>query len=130
MSGASINPIIHPASERAGLLRHMVDALLTHRLAQADANADDKIVPLVFALAIKPQPPRWIQRMEAAAKDDVEQSLLASICEEGWRAFAEGGLAAMRALADRACDDDGGLLTIVDHHWDGIGTHAAGHWVC
>jgi hypothetical protein len=66
-------------------------------------------------------------RLKAAAEDGVEQSLLASIREEGWRDFAQGGLHAMGALADRACGDDGVLLTILDHRWDGIGTHRRGH---
>jgi hypothetical protein len=30
--------------------------------------------------------------MKAAAEDGIEQHLLASIREEGWRAFAEGGI--------------------------------------
>jgi hypothetical protein len=140
MINANDNAMISPSAERldanlpadaaARLLRQMLDALLDHRLARADTQADDKIVPLMFALALKPQPPRWIQQMEAAARDGVEQSLLASIREEGWRAFAEGRLDAMRALADRACGDDARLLTIVDHQWDGIGSRSCGHWIC
>jgi hypothetical protein len=119
-----------PHAGPARLLQQMLHALVAHRLARADTELDDKIVPLAFALAIKPRPPRWMQRMEAAAADGVEQSLLASIREEGWRAFAEGGLHAMRTLADQACGDDGRLLIIVDHQWDGIGTRRLGHWVC
>ena len=77
-----------------------------------------------------PPRPRWPTQMKAAAGDGVEQSLVASIPEEAWRAFAEGGLHAMRELADRACGDDARLLTILDRRWDGIGTRRHGHWVC
>ena len=115
---------------QACLLRQMLDALVAHRQAKAHHETEDKIIGLDFGLVIKPQPPRWIQEMKAAGQDGIERSLLASIREEGWRAYAEGGLHAMRELADRACGDNGLLLSILDHHWDGIGTDSRGHWVC
>jgi hypothetical protein len=93
---AMTNPAIeppdadHPIDPTARLLRQMLDALLAHRQAKADPETEDKIVPLYVGLVIKPQPPHWIRQMEAAAGDGVEQSLVASIREEGWRAFAEG----------------------------------------
>jgi hypothetical protein len=108
----------------------MLDGLAAHRQSKADPETDDKIVRLDFGLVIKPQPPRWMRHMEAAAGDGVEQSLVALIREEGWRALAEGGLEAMRDLADRACGDNGYLLSLLDHRWDGIGTRRRGHWVC
>ena len=132
---ATANPAIEPPNAdhidpRARLLRQMLDALAAHRHSKADPETDDKIVPLDFGLVIRPQPPRSLRWMEAAAGDGVEQSLVASIREEGWRALAEGGLEAMRDLADRACGDNGYLLSLLDHRWDGIGTRRLGHWMC
>ncbi|MFZ3238573.1 MAG: hypothetical protein WA184_24820 [Stellaceae bacterium] len=137
MTGANDNAVANAVRQLdesgnpvARRLRQILDALVAHRTAKADSETDDKIVPLHVALVLKPQPPHWIQQMEAAAKDGVEPSLCASIREEGWRAFAEGGLDAMHQLAGQACGDDGYLETIIDHHWDGIGTRSLGHWVC
>ena len=73
--------------------------------------------------------PLWRARMEDAAEEGVMESLYASIREEGWRAFAEGGLRAMRDLCDAACGDDARLASIVDHRWDGIGTKKGGRWI-
>jgi hypothetical protein len=72
----------HPIDPAARLLRQMLDALAAHRQSKADPETEDKIVRLDFGLVIKPQPPRWIRQMEAAAGDGVEQSLVASIREE------------------------------------------------
>jgi hypothetical protein len=74
-------------------------------------------------------PPRWVSYLERAARDGVEESLCASIREEGWRAFASGGLDAMLDLADRASGEINVLYAIIDHCWDGIGTEASGYWV-
>jgi hypothetical protein len=119
----------HPADPGARLLRQMLNALIQHRQAQADAETEDSLKSLDEILARMPPPPLWSSRMKAAAEDGIEQSLLASIREEGWRAFAEGGLDAMLHLADRACGDDLRLLALLDRHWDGIGTDRCGHWV-
>jgi hypothetical protein len=132
---ATTNPAIEPANAghidpRARLLRQMLDALAAHREAKADPETDDKIVRPDFGPVIRPQPPRWMRHMQAAAGDGVEQSLVALIRKEGWRALAEGGLEAMRDLADWACGDNGYLLSLLDHRWDGIGTRRHGHWVC
>ena len=120
----------HAVDPAARLLRQMLGTLMQHRQAQADSESEDNLKSLDEILAIMPPPPRWIRHMEAAAKDGVDKSLVASIREEGWRAFAEGGLDAMRQLANQACGDDGRLLTLLDHRWDGIGTRRHGHWVC
>jgi hypothetical protein len=66
--------------------------------------------------------------MEDAAKDGVMASLYASIREEGWRAYASGGLAAMHDLANAACGDSAYLSGILDHRWNDIGVNASGVW--
>jgi len=108
----------------------MLDALIQHRAVQANTESEDRLKSLDQILAIMPLPPLWLTRMKAAAGDGIEQSLLASIREEGWRAFAQGGLRAMRQLADRASGEDDRRLTILDHQWDGVGTDSRGRWVC
>ena len=120
----------HPADPAARRLRQMLDALQQHRAAQANTESGDRLKSLDQILAMLPLPPLWLTRINDAAEDGIEQSLLASIREEGWRAFAEGGLDAMRQLADRASGEDDRRLTILDHQWDGIGTDRHGHWVC
>jgi hypothetical protein len=118
---------IDPAARQ---LRQMLDALIQHRAVQANTESEDRLKSLDQILAIMPLPPLWLTRMKAAAGDGIEQSLLASIREEGWRAFAQGGLRAMRQLADRASGEDDRRLTILDHQWDGIGTDRRGRWLC
>jgi hypothetical protein len=119
-----------PIDPAAHQLRQMLDALIRHRAAQTNTESGDRLKSLVQILAVMPLPPLWLTRMKAAGEDGVEQSLLASIREEGWRAFAQGGLRAMRELADRASGEDDRRLTILDHQWDGIGTDRCGHWLC
>jgi hypothetical protein len=119
-----------PIDSAAHQLRQMLDALIRHRAAQANTESEDRLKSLDQILAVMPLPPLWLTRMKAAGEDGVEQSLLASIREEGWRAFAQGGLRAMRELADRASGEDDRRLTILDHQWDGIGTDRRGHWLC
>jgi len=118
---------IDPAARQ---LRQMLDALIQHRAVQANTESEDRLKSLDQILAMMPLPPLWLTRMKAAGEDGVEQSLLGSIREEGWRAFAQGGLRAMRELADRASSEDDRRLTILDHQWDGIGTDRRGRWLC
>ena len=119
-----------PIDPAARPLRQMLDAFIRHRAAQANTVFEDRLKSLDQILAMMPLPPLWLTRMNAAGEDGVEQSLLASIREEGWRAFAQGGLRAMRELADRASGEDDHRLTILDHQWDGIGTDRRGRWLC
>lgn len=117
-------------SDRAELLKQIVDALLEHRRAKAASEPDKPLGTISPASwGDSPLPPPWRSRIEHAAEDGVQESLHASIREEGWRAFTEGGLDAMRELADRACGENDYLLGIVGHRWDGIGTDAGGYWV-
>ena len=51
------------------------------------------------------------------------------IREEGWAAYAEGGLDAMLALSDAATEDSSLLGSILEHRWDGIGAKRGGFWV-
>jgi len=111
-------------------LRQMLDALIQHRRTRTDSHSEHRLRSLDQILAMVPLPPLWRLRMKAAGEHGVEQALLASIRDEGWRAFAQGGLDAMRELADRASGEDGLMLTILDREWDGIGTDRRGHWVC
>jgi hypothetical protein len=75
----------------------MLVALIAHRNAKAAPETEDHVEALHIRQAlIKSLRPRWIRQMEAAAEDGAEHSLRASIREEGWRAFAEGGIPAMR----------------------------------
>lgn len=115
---------------RARALRSMLEELVRHREAMA-ASAPYEPLEVFDAgdITLDELPPLWRERMEQAAIDGVEESLHASIREEGWRAFAEGGLDAMHALVDEACGDSDYLSSIVDHRWDGIGTEAGGYWV-
>ena len=139
MINANDNEITNAATETldpdridpaARLLRQMLDALIHHRAAQAKTESEDRLKSLDQILAMMPLPPLWLTRMKAAGEDGVEQSLLGSIREEGWRAFAQRGLRAMRQLADRASGEDDRRLTILDHQWDGVGTDSRGRWVC
>jgi len=114
---------------RADQLREMVEAVVRHRKAAAATTPDDRLLITRVDLSGPPPRPRWVSRIERAAKDGVLESLYASIREEGWRAFAEGGREAMSALAERACGDDPQLMNIVDHRWDRIGTEARGYWI-
>ncbi len=63
----------------ARLLRQMLDALVEHREAERDTAAEEKVAVLHTALVIRPPRPLWVMRMEAAAEDGVEQSLVASM---------------------------------------------------
>jgi len=112
----------HGIDPTARRLQQMLGALCARLRAKADPDAEDTFKRVDTLLSI--------ELFRPVAEDSVVQSLVASIREEGWRAFAEGGLEAMRELADRACGDDGVLLTILDPRWDGIGTDRRGHWVC
>jgi hypothetical protein len=139
MSNANDNAIAKPGTHPlnadhaidpvARQLQQMLEALAAHRDAKAGPETEEPFKRIDMVLRFPLFRPRWIQQKEAAAEDGVEQSLVASIREEGWRAFAEGGLEAMRELADRACGDNGYLLSILDGRWDGIGTDRRGHWV-
>jgi hypothetical protein len=115
----------HTIDPTARRLRQMLAALAVRLKAKADPETQGTFERIDMPLSLE----RLRQQLWAVAEDSVEQSLVASIREEGWRALAEGGLEAMRALADRACDDDH-LLSILDHRWDGIGTNRRGHRVC
>jgi hypothetical protein len=139
MNNANDNPIAnssaqslnadHAIDAAARQLRQILETLAAHREAKARPETEETFKRIDMALRFQLFRPRWIQQKEAAAEDGVEQSLVASIREEGWRALAEGGLEAMRDLADRACGDNGYLLSILDRRWDGIGTDLLGHWV-
>lgn len=111
-------------NDRAGVLRDMLEALIEHR---EKSSAPTRWVAVNFEEVLEP---RWKSRADAAAKDGIEQSLHASIREEGWRAFAEGGLPAMHELCDEACGDNDYMAVIVDHRWDGIGNERRGVWAC
>jgi hypothetical protein len=112
----------------ADRLREMLKTLVEHRQQHAQDQPAKSIIITNFSS--KPLPPQWVSRMQNAAKDGVKESLHASIREEGWRAYAEGGLKAMHQLADDACADNNHFASILDHRWDGIGTDKNGHWVC
>ena len=140
MNNTNDNPTTNPGTQplnadhaidpTARPLRQILETLAAHREAKARPETGETFERIDMALCFQLFRPRWIQQKEAAAEDGVEQSLVASIREEGWRALAEGGLKAMRELADRACGDNGYLLSLLDHRWDGIGTDRRGHWVC
>lgn len=120
-------------ASRAPALREMLEAVVERRKARAaKARGSGEVEVKVYSAAelfAGPLLPRWRVWMESAEEDGVMQSLYASIREEGWRAFAEGGLKAMHDLSDRACGNNGRLAVILDHRWDGIGTNQGGHWV-
>ncbi|MGC2075222.1 MAG: hypothetical protein WA728_04145, partial [Xanthobacteraceae bacterium] len=136
MNNANDNPITNPDTQplnadhaidsTARRLRQILETLAAHREAKPGPEIEDAFKPLDMTLRFQLFRPRWIQQKDAAAEDGVEQSLVASIREEGWRALAEGGLKAMRELADRACGDNGYLVSLLDHRWDGIGTDRRG----
>ena len=91
------------------------------------------VVPITVAdvTDITPPPPRWISCLQRAAEDGVAESLRASIREEGWAAYAQGGLDAMRALYDAIeGHPKGGIRFAVrlDKAWDNIGC-SRGLWV-
>ena len=120
--GAQASNANHGIDPTARWLQQMLEALAARLKAKADPDAEDTFKRIDTLLSI--------ELFRPVAEDSVVQSLVASIREEGWRALAEGGLHAMRELADRACGDDGVLLTIHDPRWDGIGTDRRGHWDC
>jgi hypothetical protein len=116
-------------TDRALVLRVILEALVARRAAKGATAPEELFTPVDFAaLDDGPVPPRWVSCLERAARDGVEESLHASIREEGWRAFAWGGLDAMRELADRASAESDVLYTLIDFHWDGIGAEASGYW--
>lgn len=115
---------------RAGqvaVLRAMLETLVEHREAVWLATPEEPLT--IICAADLPLLPSWRSRMQRAAEDGVKESLHASIREEGWRAYAEGGLAAMHALFDAATGDNDYLAGILDHRWDGIGNKRGGIWV-
>jgi hypothetical protein len=117
-------------TDRAPLLRNILEAVVERRNNLARSEGSGEIV-IVAAAEIMSRTllPRWQHRAEAAARDGVMESLYASIREEGWRAFADGGIKSMHAMADRACGDDDYLSAILDYRWDGIGIQGKGIWV-
>jgi CHC2 zinc finger len=106
----------------AARLREMLEALEAHRNDKSEARPPGEAkIELVAGTYFTIEAP-WRARMKRAAEDGVQESLRASIREEGWLAFAIGGLAAMHSLADAACGQRPGLLdAMLDHSWDGIG---------
>jgi hypothetical protein len=106
------------------------------RVTLAATEPDDeplRVVPITVAdvADITPPPPRWISRLQKAAADGVAESLRASIREEGWAAYAQGGLDAMHALYDAIeGHPKGGIRFAVrlDKVWDNIGG-SRGMWV-
>jgi hypothetical protein len=85
-------------------MRAILEALEAHRAAKAAsalevdqlAEAASELEPKNAELAdLEDIPPRCMLALEALARDGVEESRHASIREEGWRAFAEGGLDAI-----------------------------------
>jgi hypothetical protein len=118
-------------TDRALVLRAILEALAARLAAKAGRAPEGTFAPLDFkALEDGPMAPRWVSCLERAARDGIEESLHASIREEGWRAFASGGLDAMRDLADRASGESNVLYAIIDHRWDGIGAEASDYWSC
>jgi hypothetical protein len=116
-------------TDRALVLRAILEALAARLAAKAENTPEGTFTPLDFkALEDGPMTPRWVSCLERAARDGIEESLHASIREEGWRAFASGGLDAMRELADRASGESNVLHAIIDCRWDGIGIEASGYW--
>lgn len=109
------------------VLRDILDALESHRAAKRLSEPETP-PKLIWACDIKPLP-EWQWKMNRAAKDGVEQSLLASIRDAGWRAFAAGGNDAMLRLAEQACHGKRDYLAVtLYHNWDGIGVEGKGHW--
>jgi hypothetical protein len=107
------------------------------RVTLAATEPDDEPlrvgVPITVAEVadITPPPPLWISRLQKAAEDGVAESLRASIREEGWAAYAQGGLDAMQALCDAIeGHPKGGIRFAVrlDNAWDNIGC-SRGLWV-
>ena len=91
------------------------------------------VVPITVAdvTDVTPPPPRWLSRLQKAAEDGVAESLRASIREEGWAAYAHGGLDAMHALCDAIeGHPKGGIRFAVrlDKVWDNI-SGRDGTWV-
>jgi|SRR5215469_11316484 len=117
-------------TDRALVLRAILEALAARLAAKAASAPAGTVAPLDFqALENGPMAPRWVSSLERAGRDGVEESLHASIREEGWRALASGGLDAMRDLAGRASGESNVLYAIIDHCWNGIGAGASGYWV-
>jgi hypothetical protein len=118
------------SSKAAQELRAMLDAVIQHRSAVVATMTDDQgeIGFISPSRLIGAPLPLWKARLKNAAKDGVIEFLYASIREEGWRAFSEGGLKAMHELFEVACGDRYELEDILDHRWNGIGTDAGGYW--
>jgi hypothetical protein len=116
-------------TDRALVLRAILEALAARLAAKAGSAPEATFAPLDFkALEDGPVGARWVSCLERAARDGIEESLHASIREEGWRAFASGGCDAMRELAGQASGESNVLYAIIEHCWDGIGTEASGYW--
>jgi hypothetical protein len=112
-------------TDHAPQLRKMLETVVERRKTRQGEPAE---LCIITPAQLGEPLPRWQARMQAAETDGATQSLHASIREEGWRAFATGGLKAMHALADRACSNNNYLISILDHRWDGIGTPEHGVW--
>jgi hypothetical protein len=116
-----------------GRLLAILDAEDAHRKAMSASAPEKEPMFKVARFDIDPKniPPRWRSRMERAARDGVHESLRASIREEGWAAYAQGGLDAMHTLSDAIeRHPNGGTRYAVrlDKAWDNIGG-SHGNWV-
>jgi hypothetical protein len=124
-AGEALMRAKHP---RAPSLRMMLEMLVEHRQSRAaESAAEDDLVAIDAAKLLTPPKPRWAAHIEHAKKDAVAAALHAVIREEGWHAYAAGGLDGMHALCNAATANSD-LGAILDHRWDGIGVEAHGFW--
>lgn len=110
----------------------MLEAYDAHQKALAlSASDEDAQLKIMRVGDLRSIPPRWRSRMDRAAKDGVRESLHASIREEGWAAYAQGGLDAMHALLAAVESHPKGSNRYgarLDKLWDNIGGKD-GMWV-